>query len=109
MLVGHAMVADVPPRPIPPWAQELAQQLLDAVVSFTVSAPLRPGPPRGSAEPPPGLAAGKRLQQRRPATDYDRAYAEVADQIDDLVRHLEQILRAPPDEVPGRVPVRARD
>ncbi len=93
-LVGAAMRSDAAPRPLPPWAEELAGQLLDGAVGGRVSAPLlgpaRPGE-RGHRGRP--WRTGPRLPRWKPASDYDRAYAQVADQIEELVRHLEDILR----------------
>ena len=94
VLVGAAMTADEPLRPTPPWATELATALLDGAVAGRVSAPLlgpaRPGS-RGLHTRP--WRVGPRLPRFKPASDYDRAYASVADQIEELVRHLEDILR----------------
>jgi hypothetical protein len=93
-IVGAAMAAPAEVRPAPPWATELATQLLDGAVTGRVRAPLlgpaRPADRGGSGTP---WRLGPRLPRWRPATDYDRAYAEVADQIEELVRHLEEILR----------------
>jgi Cobalamin biosynthesis protein CobT VWA domain len=90
------MQDDLPDRLIPPWADQLAEQLLDGVIDRRVPAPLvaRAGPrrkarPRDGRVPelPPLPAIW------RPATDYDRAFAEVGDQVEALVHHLEEILR----------------
>ncbi|HHO49706.1 MAG TPA: hypothetical protein ENK18_02270 [Deltaproteobacteria bacterium] len=85
-----------PDRSPPPWARELAGQLLDGVIDRRVPAPMvvHAGPRvRGRPwdRPVPPLPPLPRLW--RPGSDYDLAYAEVADQIDQLVQHLEEILR----------------
>lgn len=96
LVVSQAMQSDLPDRLIPPWADALAEMLLDGVIDGRVPAPLvaRAGPrrkarPRDERVPelPPLPAIW------RPATDYDRAFAEVGDQVDALVHHLEEILR----------------
>lgn len=85
------------------WSDELAGQLLDAAIQGRVRAPMSDGagPQRDGGRP----ASGERRRGvgpsatdllnalPRPATDYDRAYAEVAAQIEQLVEQLERILR----------------
>ena len=96
VVVAQAMQEELSERLVPPWADQLAELLLDGVIDGRVPAPLvvRAGPRRKSRprdervpELPPLPAVW------RPATDYDRAFAEVADQVDTLVHQLEEILR----------------
>ena len=82
-------------RRSPRWARQLAQQLLDGTVDRQVAAPIvvHAGPrPSGRPweGPLPPLPPMPRLWE--PTTDYDRAYADVSDQIEQLVQHLEEIL-----------------
>ena len=90
----------VPPEaltgmPSPKWAQQLAQQLLDGTIDRQVQAPIvvNAGPrPSGRPweGPVPPLPPMPRLWQ--PTSDYDIAYTDVSDQVEQLVRHLEEIL-----------------
>ncbi|MBX2798272.1 MAG: hypothetical protein KTR31_11400 [Myxococcales bacterium] len=95
-VVAQALQEGAPDRPPPPWAEQLAQELLDGVVSGAVHVPMvvHVGPrPRGRPwdERVPELPPLPRIW--RPSSDYDRAYADVSDQVDQLVQHLEEILR----------------
>lgn len=95
-VVGQAMREEHPDRVVPPWAEELARALLDGVIGGRVPAPLlgpggRRAPSRPREEPLPELPPLPPIF--RPATDYDRALAQIADQVDALVAHLEEILR----------------
>jgi Cobalamin biosynthesis protein CobT VWA domain len=94
--VAEAMAAGLPDRLLPPWAEGLAEQLLDGEIDRRVSAPMvvaggmrrrrgRPSDRRVKYPPLPPIWS--------PATDYDRAYAEVSDQVEALVHHLDEILR----------------
>ncbi len=96
-VVGQAMREGIlDPRPAPPWAQELAQELLDAYLTGQVRAPMvvgirtRPGRsrPRGASGELPPLPP-----VWQPRSDYDRLHQEVAVQVDQLVGHLEEVLR----------------
>ncbi len=94
VVVGAAMRSDVPPRPAPPWAEELAQELLDAAITGRVQAPLLiPGRGDDDGERRRGWRARGRMPRFRPMSDYDRAYDEVAPQVEQLVQHLERVLR----------------
>ena len=94
--VSQALQEGGPDRPAPRWAEELAGDLLDGACAGQVTAPMvvRVGPRRGGRpwdRPVGELPPLPRVWQ--PSTDYDRAYAEVADQVEQLVQHLEEILR----------------
>lgn len=94
--VAQAMAGDLPDRIVPPWAEQLAEQLLDGVIDRRVPAPLvvRSGP-RRRFRPRDGLVPDLPPMPPvwMPATDYDRAYNQVANQVEALVQHLEEILR----------------
>jgi hypothetical protein len=94
-VVAQAMQSDVADRIVPPWADRLAEQLLDGAIDQRVPAPLivRSGPRRRSRpidELVPELPPIPPIW--RPASDYDRAHDAVAGQVELLVRHLEEIL-----------------
>lgn len=94
-IVGEAMRAAVPELHVPPWAVELAGELLDGAASGQVPAPMvgAGGVPRGPGAPGERPPLPRVPLRWAPAGDYDRARAKVADQIELLVRHLEELLR----------------
>jgi hypothetical protein len=96
LVIGQAMAADLPDRLVPPWADQLAGQILDGLIDRRVPAPLlvQVGPRRrGRSWEGPYRELPPLPPIWKPASDYDRAYAEVADQVEMLVHHLEEILR----------------
>jgi len=97
-VVGEALRADLPPKAPHRWADELAQELLDGSLDRRINAPVivLPGSPselptRPWDAPVVDLPPLPRVWQ--PATNYDLAYDEVADQVDQLVQHLDEVLR----------------
>jgi len=97
-VVAEALQADLPARAPHRWADVLAQQLLDGALDRRITAPVivLPGTPPerptrpwdadlADLPPLPGVW--------QPATSYDRAYDEVVDQVDQLVQHLDEVLR----------------
>ncbi len=95
-LVGVAMRSPVTKRPVPPWAEQLAGQLLDQAAAGQVTAPMvvRAGRRRRADDAPFDTREWPPLHVVwAPSSDYDRAFAEVSDQVDALVQHLDEILR----------------
>ncbi|MEN0063733.1 MAG: hypothetical protein AAGA48_16390 [Myxococcota bacterium] len=96
-VVAEALEADLPARHPHRWADELAQELLDGALDRRITAPViaLPGQPSGPTRPWEGdivdLPPLPKVWQ--PASNYDLAYAEVADQVEQLVQHLDEILR----------------
>lgn len=97
-VVAEAIEADLAPKAPHRWADELAGQVLDGALDGRVTAPVivLPGSPQEFSELPwdadmVDLPPLPRVWQ--PATSYDLAYAEVADQVEQLVQHLDEILR----------------
>ncbi len=96
-LVSDALSRMAPERPAAPWVRDLAEQVFERHLSGERRAPMIDGSaharrtrsPRETILPP--LPP---IQMRpRPPTDYDRAYERVADQVEDLTKHLGEILR----------------
>ncbi|MEM6927161.1 MAG: hypothetical protein AAF602_09545 [Myxococcota bacterium] len=97
-IVAEALQADLPAKAPHRWADELAQQLLDGALDQRVNAPViaLPGSPREFPARPwdadaVDLPPLPRVWQ--PASNYDLAYAEVADQVEQLVQHLDEVIR----------------
>ena len=95
-VVGQAMREGGPGENPPPWAESLAGDLLDGSVGQQVTAPMVMGVPGGRAGEPRDLPVGDLPPMPRiwaPRSDYDLSFAEVSDQVEQLVQHLEEILR----------------
>lgn len=96
-VVGEAMRTGGPDTTPPAWAEELADQLLSGSLGQQVTAPMVVGMPGGRGrllpwdDDLPPLPPLPRVWT--PRTDYDLAHAEVSDQIETLVRHLEEVIR----------------
>ena len=81
----------------PPWAEQLADQLLSNSVGQQVTAPMVVGIPgaRGPLLPWDGALPPLPPLPKvwAPRTDYDHAYTDVSIQVDELVTRLEEIIR----------------
>jgi uncharacterized protein with von Willebrand factor type A (vWA) domain len=80
------------------WAHDLAREALEAMLIedrprrlIRATGPGLPGDPSTMPPPPPDLPP---LQlEWQPPSNYDRAHARVAEQIERLTRHLDEVLR----------------
>ena len=97
-VVREALAADRPARAPHRWADELAGQLLDGALDQSITAPTIVLP--GSTSDRPARPWDGDIVDLppippiwQPATSYDVAHDEVSNQIEQLVQHLDEILR----------------